>query len=112
MPFLADTGADRTVFSADDLAALGLSPTLAADRLGGAGGEAPSIAVETVVRFLQKDGSPVTFRSQYAACTMVEALDMSVLGRDITNLFALIVDRPGDRVCLVGQSHRYTIEQR
>jgi hypothetical protein len=35
---------------------------------------------------------------------------MSVLGRDITNLFGVIVDRPGDVVCLVGQGHRYLIE--
>jgi hypothetical protein len=37
---------------------------------------------------------------------------MSVLGGDITGLFAVIVDRPGDVVCLLGQRHRYTIEQR
>jgi hypothetical protein len=36
---------------------------------------------------------------------------MSVIGRDLTNLFALIVDRPGDRVCLLGQRHRYVIEE-
>jgi hypothetical protein len=35
---------------------------------------------------------------------------MSVLGRDITNLFAVIVDRPGDAVCLVGQGHLYLIQ--
>jgi len=34
---------------------------------------------------------------------------MSVLGRDILDLFAVIVDRPGDVVCLVGQRHRYQI---
>jgi hypothetical protein len=36
---------------------------------------------------------------------------MSVLGRDIINLFALIVDRPQDIVCLLGQRHRYRIVQ-
>jgi hypothetical protein len=34
---------------------------------------------------------------------------MSVLGRDITNLFAAIVDRPRDLVVLLGQRHSYTI---
>jgi hypothetical protein len=34
---------------------------------------------------------------------------MSVLGRDITNFFALIVDRPQEVVCLLGQGHRYLI---
>jgi len=34
---------------------------------------------------------------------------MSVLGRDISGLFALIVDRPNNVVCLVGQNHGYNI---
>jgi len=37
---------------------------------------------------------------------------MSVLGRDITGLFALIVDQPGHVICLLRQRHWYTIEQR
>lgn len=35
---------------------------------------------------------------------------MSVLGRDVTNLFALIVDRPGDLVCLLAKQHSYVIQ--
>ena len=31
-------------------------------------------------------------RGTYAACLQNEALDMSVIGRDILNLFAVIVD--------------------
>jgi hypothetical protein len=34
---------------------------------------------------------------------------MSVLGRDIMNLFAVVVDRPGDLVCMIGKGHSYTI---
>jgi hypothetical protein len=40
----------------------------------------------------------------------LEVLDMNVLGRDIAGLFAVIVDRPGNVVCLLGQRHRYIIE--
>jgi hypothetical protein len=36
---------------------------------------------------------------------------MSVLGRDITNLFAVIVDRPRDFVGLLGQRHQYVIHE-
>jgi hypothetical protein len=32
---------------------------------------------------------------------------MSVLGRDIMKLFAVIVDEPGNLVCLIGKGHRY-----
>jgi hypothetical protein len=55
--------------------------------------------------------SKVVFRGLYVAVTELEALDISVLGRDITNLFAVIVDRLHDVVCLLGQRHRYRIEQ-
>jgi hypothetical protein len=65
--------------------------------------------VNTTIRLTREDDGKVTFRSHYAAVTDLEALDMSVLGRDITGLFAVIVDRPGDLVCLVGQRHRYSI---
>ena len=41
--------------------------------------------------------------------TDAATLDMSVLGRDITSSFAVIVDRPGKVVCLVGQRHRYVV---
>lgn len=40
-PFLADTAADRTVFSADILRALGLPPVESTDRLAG-GAEGPT----------------------------------------------------------------------
>jgi hypothetical protein len=52
----------------------------------------------------------VVFRGQYAAVMERAALDMSVLGRDITGLFVLIVDQPGNVICLLGQRHWYAIE--
>ena len=45
-PFLVDTGADRTVFSAAILAALRLQPVTTRDRLGGLGGLVQSVIVE------------------------------------------------------------------
>jgi len=112
-PFLVDTGADRTVFSATIFAELHLQPIAVQERLGGLGGIAMSVAVETQIRFRREAGrGPVVFRGQYAAVTALEALDISVLGRDITGLFAVIVDQPGNVVCLVGQRHQYRIEQR
>ena len=40
-----------------------------------------------------------------------EILDMSVLGRDILNLFAVIVHRTANVVSMIGKSHTYTIQQ-
>ena len=112
-PFLVDTGADRTVFSAPVLEALHLEPVATQEGIGGVGGMARSVIVETQVRFRREEGgSRVVFHGQYAAVTELEPLEISVLGRDIIGLFALIVDRPGDVVCLLGQRHRYVIEQR
>ena len=57
-----------------------------------------------------EDSGRVVFRGQYSAVTKLEALDFSVLGRDITGLFAVIVDKPRDVVWLLGQRHHYNIE--
>jgi predicted aspartyl protease len=108
-PFLIDTGADRTVLSFEIMRSLALSPLISRERIGGIGGLVQSVAVETTLQFFETSGSEVTFNGQFAAVTDPEALDMSVLGRDIMGLFAVIVDRPGAIVCLVAQRHRYSL---
>src|SRR5262245_52282226 len=108
-PLLWDTGADRTVFSTDVLQALRLQPIVAENRLGGLGGVAQAIIVATRIRLSRENNGKVMFRGPYAAITEAAALDMSLLGRDVTNLFAIIVDWPQRVVCLVGQRHQYTI---
>ena len=108
-PLLVDTGADRTVFSAEISDALHLQPVESSDRLSGVGGAADSAVVETAIRFTHDEAGKAIFRGQFAAFIHPEALDMSVLGRDILNMFALIVDRQADTVCLLGQKHHYTI---
>jgi len=91
--FLVDTGADRTVFSAPVLASLRLQPVVTQARLGGVGGEVNSVVVETQVRLTREESGKVVLRGQYAAVTDLQALDMSVLGRDIAGMFAVVVDR-------------------
>jgi hypothetical protein len=107
--FLADTGADRTVFSEDILRELNVQPVGDAPQLGRVGGQAASVAIHTDIVMEREDGTSVTFKGRFAAFTDPTALDMSVLGREITNLFALIIDRPGNIVCLVGGGHCYQI---
>lgn len=108
-PFLVDTGADRTVFSAAILAILGLPLVTSHDRLSGVGGTTEAVEVETQIRLFHDGPGHVVLRGQYAAFTSLEALDISVLGRDITDLFTVIVDRPRTLVCLLRERHRYTI---
>jgi Aspartyl protease len=107
--FLADSGADRTVLSSATLERLGLPSVVAENQLGGVGGAATTVLLSTAIHFPRDDGSDLVFRGQFAAFTAPEALDMSVLGRDITNLFTLIIDRPRDLVCLLGSGHQYAI---
>lgn len=110
--FLVDTGADRTVFSADVLESLHLEPIETSDRLSGAGGVVDSVVVQTQIRLTHDQSGKALFIGQFAGFKDVKNLDMSILGRDILNLFAVIVDRQGNTVCLLGQSHFYTIGQR
>ncbi|HMF15368.1 MAG TPA: retropepsin-like aspartic protease [Gemmataceae bacterium] len=111
-PLLVDSGADRTVFSADVMEALHLQPIDSPDRLSGVGGAAASVVVDTQLRLTHDQAGKAIFKGQFAGFTEVEALDMSVVGRDILNLFALIIDRQGDTICFLGQDHYYTIGKR
>ena len=88
--FLVDTGADRSVLSAPILVSLSLQPIMTHDRLAGLGGIADVVVVETQVRLTHEEFGKIIFRGQYAAVTELEVLDMSVLGRDITDLFAVL----------------------
>ncbi len=109
VPFLLDVGADRTVFSAAVLRTLGNQATGATQELEGVGGKANSVILTTSIRLLRETGAAVSFDGQFAAFTDAVALDMSVLGRDVTNLIAVIVDPPQDVVCMLGPKHRYRI---
>jgi hypothetical protein len=106
---LVDVGADRTVFSAGVLEALGIQPEPAKEKLEGVGGRVESVTVATQIRMTRETGATILINGPFAAFTGPKALDMSVLGRDLTNLFAVIVDRPQDVVCLLGGNHRNVV---
>ena len=108
---LVDTGADCTAFSAEVLDALNLARVEGQSQLGGIGGAADSVVVQTRLQLLSDDGRAAIFHGNYAAFTSLESADLSVSGRDILASFAVIVDQPGDVVCLIGRRHRYLIEQ-
>jgi hypothetical protein len=90
--------------------ALKLTSSGAAQQLAGIGGQASSVVVDTQIQMPRENGTMVLLRGEFAAFTDPTALDMSVLGRDVTNLFALIIDRAQDIVCLLGSGHRYLIQ--
>ena len=110
VPFPLDTGADRTVLSAAVASALNLPALDANEPIGGLGGTVESVLMETVIQLTRETGAPVSFRGRFVAVTELSTLDMSVLGRDITDHFAVLVDRPDDRVFLVRGRHHCAIE--
>jgi len=107
-PFLIDTGAHRTVFSADILAQLGRTSNLAVRQLGGA---VETREVWTEIKLTRSDGGTAVIGGMFAAFADPAALEESVLGRDLLDVFALIVDKAGDTVCLVRDRHRYVIQE-
>jgi hypothetical protein len=107
--FLLDSGADRTVVTAEVLNRLGLPTVDSTERLAGVGGVAASVMVETQIRLTREGDGKVLFRGRFPGFLDVAALDMSVLGRDLTHHFAVIIDRPGNVVCLLAPAHSYTI---
>lgn len=91
---------------------LGLPTGNAQERISGLGGLVDSVVIETKIKLMRETAAPVLFSGRFAAVTNATALDISVLGRDITDHFAVIVDRPQADVCLVSQRHSYTISHR
>ena len=75
------------------------------------GGVVSTVIVETRIRLTCENNGKIMFRGQYAAVTDMETLDMSVLGRDVTNLFSVIIDWLQRLAWLLGQRHQYTIIQ-
>ncbi len=109
--FLVDIGADRTVLCAATAKELSLALVASEEMISGLGGTTETAVVETVIQLWRETGVPVSFHGQFTAVTDAAGLEMNVLGRDIMDLFAVIVDRPGNVVCMLSQRHRYAIIQ-
>jgi Aspartyl protease len=107
--FLVDCGADRTAFSADLVARLGLSSSSPL-QLEGVGGTRDCVLVQTALEFHRLEGGTAVVRGEFAAFVDSEATELSVLGRDVTNNFDLILSRPRGEVMMLASPHRYRIE--
>jgi Retroviral aspartyl protease len=108
--FILDTGADRTLILAETYARLSLPPVGSRDQLSGLGGIQPSVQIDARIGFRTDNDHWLIYRSQYRCLTTPAALDLPLLGRDLLDIFTVIVDRPGDRVCMLTEDHPYKIE--
>jgi Retroviral aspartyl protease len=107
--FLVDTGADHTVFEPDLTAAFSATGAPAV-QLEGIAGAIASQPVQTAIRLTDEQGNRINLPGTFAGLVGATNLDLGILGRDVLNHFACIVDRPGDVVCLLYPRHRDRIE--
>ena len=110
-PFLIDTGADRTVLSGDSFNLLGLPPLPPSSGapFAGVGGNLAFVEVATTL-YLPLD--PKTFHAitgQFAATTDPLALPISILGRDILDLFDVIISNRRDEIVFLSDPHVYYV---
>lgn len=108
--FILDAGADRTLLSAEVYGKLGLPPIGSRDRLSGLGGMQDIVQVETKIGFRADNGHLFIYGSQYCCVTSAAAIETSLLGRDLLDIFAIVVDRQSDRICLLVEGHPYHID--
>jgi hypothetical protein len=107
---VVDTGADMTVLDGVTIQALGLPLEAAEGKLTGVGGGAPLVVVSTTLQMMRADGgAPLTFKGRFAAVDNPVDLGTGILGRDVLNLFTVILDRAAETVHLLRPPHRYTI---
>jgi Aspartyl protease len=107
--FLIDSGADRTIFSADFFQKLG-QPAVPSARppLTGFGGGIPTVDVATTLQFQSPTNQPFVLPGTFAATTDPAALDFGVLGRDVLDSFDVILSRRRNEVLLLAGNHFYT----
>jgi len=99
--FLVDSGADRTVFSANLLSRLGFPPTPAPASLSfqGISGTCAFVLIRTVLELTRDDGGLAHVRGEFAAFIDPTATDLSVLGRDVRYHFDVILSSRRNESC-------------
>jgi hypothetical protein len=109
--FLIDSCADSTVLSHSLVAQLQLptqSPP-AGLALKGVSGTSPFVVVATHLELPRDDGGTTIIRGTFAGFTDPAATDLSILGRDVLDLFDVILSRRRDQILLLGGIHAYQI---
>jgi hypothetical protein len=109
--FLIDTGADATVLSAYLVQQVNPSPVPAPPgfSLVGISGTSGSVMVQTVLVFRRSDGGHARVQGQFAAFVDPAASDYSILGREVLDIFDIILSRRRNEVLLLAPNHDYQV---
>jgi hypothetical protein len=109
-PFLVDTGAEVTVFNSTVFEFLKLdTDDLQESLVEGVGGGEKVVQFPTEILLERETGVWISFQGNFRAFPDPNDLETSILGRDVLNHFAVIVDRPGEAVNLLHGNHRYAV---
>ena len=111
VPFLIDTGAERTLLSPDILEALGFVATPSRHQFVGLGGAVDVWTVQTKLRLDLDSGSHIDINGPFDGLHSGREGEMAILGRDVIVHFATIFDRPADTITLLHGRHRYSIHE-
>jgi hypothetical protein len=110
--FLVDSGADRTVFCNEffkELQLPGMAPPEEI-QLEGIGGRSEYVVLSTTLEFTTTIDSTARVTGPYSAFLDPEAMDISVLGRDVLANFDVIISRRRNEVLLLAGQHRYSVD--
>ena len=109
--FLIDPGADRTVLGFNLLESLGLpaSPAPGDDILMGVTGGCEFVLVRTFIELACDDGGAAIMRGEFAAFSSGSTTDLNILGRDVLNIFDVILSYQRDEVLLLRENHSYRV---
>ncbi|HZZ81478.1 MAG TPA: hypothetical protein VFE62_23450 [Gemmataceae bacterium] len=110
--FLIDSGADASAFSADLLVKLGGATAQATSGVSivGIGGGQAYVRVLATLRLPRMDGGTATVQASFPAFTDAGAIEFSILGRDVLDLFDVILSRKRNEVVLLAPPSRYEIQ--
>ncbi len=109
--FLIDSGAERTVISADILRQLDSPCHASLHSLVGLGDSVQVLTVSTKLKFEPDNGSSIVVNGPFDGLPEGREGELSILGRDVLGNFAIILDRPGDVIALLHGRHRYSIHE-
>ena len=109
--FLIDTGAETTVLTAALIRELRIAGLPAPLGLSGVGGAVPALVIHPALHFMKDDGSLLRVNVECYAFAVENPHDTCLLGRDVLNLFRVMLDYSSDVVCLLTGNHRYVIQE-
>lgn len=109
--FLIDSGADRTIITAEVAEWVGADFSPLDFAVHGVVSSVPTAKVGVNLKIERDDGGEAEIRGPLVACTEPGVIDECILGRDVLGNFCLVLHERNDLICLLAGNHRCRIER-